>query len=581
MAQDYIENYLKVIRTANSGETVRDAIINCMRDINADSAIRSTNLVITSADNVTHTAPKGYAFKNVTVNINNEGTNDPSNTYRYEELSVTLGTPNGTYPPESQENVAYSKVIVELDQDAISSTIVGEEATMTYTQTDPTTGKKFWMPQFDSDYEAVKLVWIGSGSGVNLPDYPYAPGSGGGQGGENGPYVVTFYNEKGTQILSVKNVPKYGSVYTTEPNILSLLAGRYAGEYNGKLFSGWTCSGGGSLEYVTSNITAKPNYTFQTPAGTIEKSWNEIMLNKGADLGIGSTIQLISEEATIPAMNLSSYATCYESGDHATALFPSKHVSGGAFNVQLMVVAHGEGGTTTTFLATNGLINSFLYSIYDFTNEVGFMPQGESHNPYIRNTNYGCDDMVGCIYYKILTKAIYYLMPDILKDNIKQCSTKSHYGLTSSSIDIRKVRQQSAQPWTSNITRGGDKIWLPSYGELRGFAADAIANERANDVISSDPNLFKPESSGGYSSVVDYGSVWVPSDAPTGGAAKMIATRSTLFGASRTVPTSFHNFGLLIHNYTGSEDIRTCVDITYAGSGGLNYDDQVYFGFCI
>ena len=41
-----ISGHLKIIKDASNGEDVRDAIINCMNEINKDSAFKVTNKTI-------------------------------------------------------------------------------------------------------------------------------------------------------------------------------------------------------------------------------------------------------------------------------------------------------------------------------------------------------------------------------------------------------------------------------------------------------------------------------------------------------------------------------------------------------
>lgn len=577
MAAD-IKAYLDLIRNANSGETVRDAIINCMRDINAESAIRATNLLITKDDNVTYTAPKGFAFKNVTVNIDGEGEGDPSKTYTYKEFAVTNETENGTYPtPEEGENVAYNKVTVDIEWDDITSGI-GDEATMTHTATDEVTGRKYWLPTMDSEYTAVKCVWIGSGAGINLPDYPNGPGS---SGNPSGPFIVTFVNETGRVIATVTGIPAGGSVYTTDPELNSKLEGNYAKSVSGKVFSNWAVPAGCSLDYVTSNFTAKPNYTFQTPAGSISKPWSEIIANKGVDLGLGSTINVISKAASIPAMNITSDATCAEGNVHLTALFPSVEVPAGAFNVELMVVAHGEGGTGTTFLATQSLNNSFMINIYDpWAQQVSFMPQGIGRPTGMLSTVYGCDDAVSNYYYKALMRMIYNLLPDEVRSSVKACPSKCQYNLSNLNVSIAEIRAQSGRSWTSLGQRGGNtQVWIPSYGELYTLASDAIANQRTGDFMTADPNIFKPEGSNGYATVKDYSGVWEPSDLSN--TSKTIATRTTIIGANRNSMIDVHGLGLAYDNSVSAETLPEKISILSGGSASTGSDNRIYFGFCI
>jgi len=569
-----IDQYLDIIRNANSGESVRDAIIKCMRDINAESAIRALNLLITKADNVTHTAPAGFAFKNVTVNIDGEGESDPDKTYVYKEFSVTNETENGEYPGSDEPNTAYNRVIVDIDWDGITGGIA-DEATMTYTTTDPTTGQKYWDVITDEGYTAAKRIWIGTGLNLGLPDYPGGPGTT--PGSTTGPFVVTYLNETKRTIATVTGVPYGGSVYTTDPEINTKLEGQYAKTFNGQPFSNWI---GGDPNYVTSNMTLRPNYTFQTSPGTIEKPWTEIMENKGADIGIGSTIRVVmNEPVDLAHMNVMSGATIDDSHNHLTALFASKSVSAGAINVEMMVVAHGEGGTTTTFLATEPLSYDFLNNrIYNWSNDVSFMPQGVGRPGGLMATNYGCDDVVSSYYYYILMYTIWRLLPSELRDNIKTCSSKIQYDLSSLSLSLTDIRRESGKSWTVVSQRGGTntKVWLPSYGELYTLASDAIANERST-ITYPDPNTFKPESATGYGTVKDYSLVWQPKTLSSD--VVEISTRSTFIGIAGGLASP----GCIGLRYSPDQSAQTIPEqITINRNNfGVGYDDKIYFGFCI
>ena len=594
MAAD-IRKYLDIIRNANSGESVRDAIINCMRDINAESAIRATNLVITKADNVTHTAPKGFAFKNVTVNIDSEGENDPDKTYIYKELAITNQEDNGEYPPPDEPNTAYNRVIVKIEDDAITTTIA-DELEMTHTTTDPTSGRKYWEPMLDSEgYTAVKRVWIGTGAGINLPDYPGGSGSTPGTGG-SGPFVVTFVNEIGRRIASVEGIQSGNSVWQTDPELNTKLQGNYAESVSGKTFSGWKCSNGGNLDSVISNFTASPDYTYTTGGGTISKSWTEIIANKGADLALGSTKAVISDQITmqnpIPSFSVTSDCSVDEAGNHHTLIFPKiTSIPAGKFNLDFMVVAHGEGNTTTTFLSTMPLpYNNFMSSIYNYDTMVTHTPSEipDWIWPYSAaqnvSTNYGCEDIVGSVYYKSLMRVLYYLLPKELKDAVKTCSTKCQYILTQPNVGRNQIRSTPAAAWTSLGQRGGtnEKCWIPSYGELTSLCSVATKNHTTDGSVYYGEYAWKPEStqSVGYGTVKDYSAAgWVPANSATD--YRRICTRSTYIGNSMHGLIDVGGRYININSTQDpSVDIKDRVEFSFGSiqDGGT---DRIYFGFCI
>jgi hypothetical protein len=188
-----ISGYLKIISGASSGEAVRDAIVNCMRAINSDAAIKVTSLLITKADNVTYKAGVGQAYKNVTVNISGSGESDPEKTYKFASCTVTEGTGNGTITPTDlgyDENTYFDKVEVAIDWESIMHPAnLGEEATMSYTLTDSNSGKKYWDASA-AGYDYVKRIWVDTNVG-NLPDYPGGSTSGGVKR-----YTVNYYTSK-------------------------------------------------------------------------------------------------------------------------------------------------------------------------------------------------------------------------------------------------------------------------------------------------------------------------------------------------------------------------------------------------
>ena len=562
-----ISGYLQTIKTANSGESVRDAIIKCMKDINEDSAIRATNLTITKDDNVTYTAPKGYAFKNVTVNIDSEGETDPNNTYTYEELSVTEGTANGTYPIEPRENFAYSKVIVDINWDAITGSI-DREGTMNSLQT-ADDGRRYWDCNWDG-HNAVQRVYIGEGVSVNLPDYN---GSGTGQGSANGPFMVTFKTYDDKPILSKSGVPKGTYIFEEYPDLLVQLENKIPKSINGRPYSGqWT--------YVSSpivaNTTCKPIYNAASSAIGGD-SLAKVMEDGGAHYAIGEEVLMTPTEViSMPEIKIPGYATAINENGPQIATFRAKNIQPSAFSMYFQIVAHGEGGTATTWLATVNCANILLNQIYNQQGDITYSYGGYA-DPWVHATNYGCDDALGCIAEKAIATIMYRLLPEEVKSHIVSCPTKVQYGFNSGGYDLRDITRQPNNYVTINYRNPGF-MWLPSYAELGSWSASARTEHRAIDgaYIDSTSTIWDLDTGSG---TIDYTlNGWMPRDIPAAGSSTYcsIFTRSTMIGHGRTDMYKFPRIIGLNLSDTG-ETIADRVSITFSSSPFGSY---AYFGFC-
>lgn len=518
-----ISQYLNTIQTANNGESVRDAIIKCMKDINADSAIRATNLVITSSENVTHTAPKGYAYKNVTVNINEEES-DPSKTYTYEELSITNETENQTFPPEDKPNTVYSKVIVNIDWDAIAGEDnIGDYGTITRTETDPETGQQFWDASWDSWY-AVKRVYIGSG--ISVPGSGIYEGTGENPGGANGPFTVQFKNEKGVIFAKVSNVPMHGSVYKVDSTIDAKLKEVESLTTSKGSFNGWQ---GGDITNVTKSFTAEPTWSQGQAIGGM--SWNDIAKIKGASIAIGETAIMHSPQvslsditlvANVPDQPASASRQC------AIIHLPAHVYPAGFLTLKPMCVAHGEGGSASTWLSTIPVGKS----VNDFVTEAG----GSIEGPLYTDTQYGCDDVTSSLVYKFMQRVLQYFLPEEVMYALNGHTNGQNYSLDSTNYSVLDIRRNPNDYIDLFGTREKGKLWLPSLTELRGLPgmADVCANGynywTENEGRCVGPASWHADSHAfelNEGAPTDYAAVWFPTDASAAAtSACKITTRS-------------------------------------------------------
>ena len=562
-----ISGYLQTIKTANSGESVRDAIIKCMKDINEDSAIRATNLTITKDDNVTYTAPKGYAFKNVTVNIDSEGETDPNNTYTYEELSVTEGTENGTYPLEPRENFAYSKVIVNINWDAITGSI-DREGTMNSLQT-ADDGRRYWDCNWDG-HNAVQRVYIGEGVSVNLPDYT---GSGTGQGSADGPFMVTFKKYDDKPILSKSGIPKGAYIFEEYPDLLEQLEKQIPKSINGRPYSGqWTYAS----SPIVANTTCKPMYNAAT-AVIGGDSLAKVMEDGGAHYAIGETVLMTNVKTVdLPEFRITGYADRVNQSGGQTAIFPQKTVQAGSFSFRMMLVAHGEGGTASTWLSIdNGMdvINSvYPNNIITYTNS-----DPAYTNPQMHCTSYGCDDIMGSISHQMIKVLLYNMLPEEVKSHVVQCQTKMQYGFESGGFDVNMVKN-NANNYISKSWRTPGLVWVPSYAELGALSVTARTEHRAetNVWFDSDETSWTLDSNYG---TVDYAANgWLPSGLETADGTREIYTRSTCVAHAANIPRSPFGISLAFTSASSGATIQDrCKLKFYPGDRAYPY---YYFGFC-
>ena len=230
-----ISGYVSNIRQAESGETVRDSIINCLNAINNDQPIKTEPLDVT--ENGTYSS-NGKAYSPVTVHVSGG-----SSGYKFKELVVTE---NGTYEPEDGE--MFNKVEVDIDperdimKDPLNITQNGEYDAL-----------------LDGYYGYQKII-------VNVNEISGA-----------GPFEVKFYKDSNkTQLADTQIVQKYGNAIYSGPAIQAPI---------GSIFSGWTPD---PLN-VTRDLECVPNFTSKiVDINQITDSWATICQNGGEPYALGS-----------------------------------------------------------------------------------------------------------------------------------------------------------------------------------------------------------------------------------------------------------------------------------------------------
>lgn len=217
-----ISSYLKTIETAESGESVRDAISNALEEINNDNPVSVKPLNVTA--NGTYTGEQGMAYNPVTVNVEGGG----SSVINFNTLKATE---NGYY--EAASGTAYSGVQVDVPQNTAE---LGEkiiEADGTFNASDD-----------GLDGYSKVVVITGQSHG--------------------GPYTVRFYN--GDQLLQVVGNVPYGGGAT------------YSGALptsSGMTFIGWQPS----PTNVTSDMDCYARFVDPSGESTITDTWAQIAKN--------------------------------------------------------------------------------------------------------------------------------------------------------------------------------------------------------------------------------------------------------------------------------------------------------------
>lgn len=451
-----ITGYLKIISEANSGESVRDAIINCMRTINDDAAIKCTSLVITSADNITYKPGTGKAFRSVTVNIDGSGSSDPESTKTYEQLEITEATENQTFPPEGHEGVAYNKVVVNIDWEAVlsHSDDFEEESHMQFVETDPTTGKKYWDPVMWAGKKYTARVWIDTDLG--LPDYP----GGGGSGTPGAPCNINFYR-KDTGDLIESTIGTYGTPLSY--SFTSEWAKNNSVIWSPDPFMGVTSNPMNCYGEVSTSVYSKGE--------TTTDSWEVICSKQGKGYPVGTVKNLV--------LNGSPYDESHGDGwiheavlrsktynrtggtpvSPATYTYTAKDAIGKTF--KMIKIADEADGTNSTWMCfLSKTLPSNLYP---------------SSPPLIEWQQYTQDGIVNdeMDYYptsyihQFLNLCLLPAFPKCLRDSIRSVGTKTVMAQASTVVS----GQEFSEPTEVQIgTWNGAscRLWIPSIGEWKG-----------------------------------------------------------------------------------------------------------------
>lgn len=280
-----------------------------------------------------------------------------------------------------------------------------------------------------------------------------------------GPFTVRFYDETGALIQTDANVPQGGKASCT------LLDGTFNSE--NLYFKGWNPA----PDRVVQNMDCYPVYgDYIISHEEIHDSWETICADNGAHYPLGAYKSLVVQQL-LPITRGETYTA------------PRKALeiwNAGAFSFDMVKVAEGEDGSTSTWLST-GVIGYRDHSGYQGNIESSCPMDGFGVTGYYIGTP-GIVDWGNSYAKKYLHEYLLPCLPESLQTHIKSVN-KCYKGYS-------LAGQTGSNYNTVTEKTSLDKIWIPSSKELH----SKLAAKRGWENVSS-----CEEGSG-----IDYTLVYVP-----------------------------------------------------------------------
>lgn len=449
-----IGGYLNIIKDAGNGEDVRDAIINCMNEINKDSAFKVTNKTITeklSDINKTYSAPAGQVWKQVTLNIQDDESGETINkgnqtSYDFE---VNNYTAPGTYDAKTEhgENAIWGNIIVNVDHsgewDGIVDNVIisTEDLDQTGTYSASTQGLTAFKSVTFSNVDPIK-------------------DGGGYYGGDGQGYFNITFDAAGGQWSDgskQKNMSiKAGSMVDIDPKPTKA----------GFDFMGWL-SNYGSNGLAKRSETVRANWgNSSILVGEIEDSW-EVIANKGGAGYENGRYKSLRIDVEIP------YSADIAIFPDITSVYPEMPTEGTyRYYAEwlFMKVADAEGGSKSSWMT---MLPAYMYNApvpqhiwYNYDAEYSRV------DPKYNRSDYGMSKSM----IWLNTVFMDYVMPDVLRQHI---------------VPIIKHYHATTEAGTDTYKTSNKRIWIPSVKELyiEGFddnllyTSDNINMEEAKDKL--------------------------------------------------------------------------------------------------
>ena len=487
-----IDSKLNTIKSASSGEDVRDAIIGALRDINNDVPADMSNPEdyrgnMASGSDYSDSFNPPKLIRSIYIQQPNTG----GKSMRLETIDITR---NGKYPTDDpnynpdEEIRYYKEVNVKVPQ--LANAI--EMETVEITQ--------------NGLYDATEWNVDGLRSiNVNVN----------GASGD-GPFKVEFYDTPASDptgaVIETELVPKNGSASCT------LLDGTTSG---GLYFKGWNPPPSG----ITRDLKCYPVYgDIIINPGEIQDGWDVICAKKGAEYPLLSTKPL-SFAIVVPIETLlAEWIACKSGNPNDTARMRVKTSSTGGVQTicqvscDMVKVAEGESGSTSTWIST-GCIDFSVNgnnspAQIGFVNDDGSVTWGGSVNignqgthmlicnrsDWLNSGNYtACLDWGGSLIRNFLNNMFLSNLPEPLIRSIVQVN-KSYKGWSTLTSTATRIEKTSL-----------DKIWIPSMKEFHTLMEAYTAY--TDDTYPSSP-LSDVEEINGIDYSVNYVPTWPSAAAP-------------------------------------------------------------------
>lgn len=403
-----IDPYLDIIRNGSDGDNVRDAIINCMNEINKDSDFKILSKVIQcklSELNKRYEAKSGQVWKDVTIEVTDDSGN-PIDTgdITVDDFTVNNETVNGKYTAEQGHQ--WGDIIVDIDwnstmddiEDNIVITMGNLDETGTFSAS--TIGKNGFRSITFSDAAAASGGTVGPGGVVT--------------------FDINFLDDDGVTKIGSKKIALNNPIdYMPHPTKA------------GKVFDKWE---GDTKAVRNTSVTAH----YSEPIRDLQEITDEwdVIVTKSGSYPIGSFKSL-----EISLTNL-DYLTDHRIFPDQVDM-PTEGMYEYAMSCYMIKVANGEGGSASSWISTYPTFNYY----------------GKLVPPHI--TNYEQYDSDG--YHKQYDKCsaliwlnsddrFLKLLPMPLKNALMSVPKYFKYQNTGTG-------QLSNRPYNS-------KIWIPSIKEL-------------------------------------------------------------------------------------------------------------------
>lgn len=422
-----IDQYLNTIKTAESGESVRDAVINALKNIHNDTPI--TNIthghgIMPERGSRTFEPPAGTVWDSFTA----DPASGSTQAQVIKELEVTQ---NDTY---EEDNVLYNKVVVKVPQ---TDKDICQEV--------------FEITENNREYDPMlEGGWDGFGKiKVNISSIPVS-----------GQFTVKFYGPDRTTVIDTQLVDAYGYASCTK------LDGTI---YLGQNFKGWNPS----PSNVTRDLNCYPVYgDYIIDPGEIQETWEQICADGGAHVPIGGYKNLVINVYANRDWNDPLAIVKWRSSLSWADEYDTKIIAGSdnqlvfSYPYYMVKVAEGEDGTHSTWISTGA---ATLHGNFRWTNEAIGSEAGHETDttdflcyykapfgnwPYCRNY-----DWEMCPLRQLLNGKVFASLEPALQNNIKQV-TKFSRGLSEMTPNGVRIQKSTL-----------DKIWPLSAKELHSLFA--------------------------------------------------------------------------------------------------------------